>query len=201
MRSTERYQGRNQKPVPLSKAQKQERLSILLAKAAKQGGLLDPWEGGEARSLSAELGVDLGIERVELNPHATEHKEHVAFAANTQLEPAYSESGKVIGSYVERGDGHKWLVKNVSGKRHFLRRPPAIAYDKWTINDAQKKGVALLEVQDSDTGKKYICHITQFIAGCFTIDRGFGVQLALPMGKWNKAEEKQHGEQPTLLSE
>lgn len=96
--------------------------------------------------------------------------------------------------------GEKTITKIISGKKHFLTRPPAIAFDAVVIREGIKGGATQIIVIDSDTGKRYKASVQQFLDGHIDLDRGWGKQMALPMGKWNRAEKKEHGEQPTLLS-
>jgi hypothetical protein len=164
-----------------------------LAKAANQEGFLDPWEGDEARELANELGSDLSIERIPLN--AVEPKGEVSMAT---IATVYSEAGKVVGTVHEDEHGIRYLYKTVSGKIHFLRRPPAIAFDETVINQAIKNEVERIVVLDYDTGTSYTCTMKQFEMGALKLDRGFGKQMALPMGKWNQPEEQPNA-QPALI--
>lgn len=201
MRSTERYQGRNQRAAPLSQAQQQERLSLILAKGQKQGGFLDPWEADEVRQLASALNVDtLVIESIPLNESEPKGEDMTATSSVNLVERIWSEGGVVVAAVYD-SDAGKYLYKTVSGKKHFLRRPPSIAFDEVVIAKAKELGATHIMVLDKEDGTVYKCSVTQFEAGALHLDRGFGKQMALPMGKWNQpeAEEAKPDAQPSLF--
>ena len=63
--------------------------------------------------------------------------------------PIYS--GKRIVAKV-RGDT---LYKTVNSSKHFLKIPPAIAFDISTLEDAERAGAVRVQVKDRDTGTSY----------------------------------------------
>jgi hypothetical protein len=91
------------------------------------------------------------------------------------------DDGLVIGEVDEAGV----FRKRVRGSQHFLRQPPAIAFDRSTLAAAEQAGALSLEVIDLDTNSTYRCSISVFRSHCLFIDRGFGLQWALPLRRWN----------------
>jgi hypothetical protein len=74
--------------------------------------------------------------------------------------------------------------KTVSGSKHFLRKPEAIAFDIESVKAAEAAGASLVVVQDRDTGKTYTASIDQIWKSGLYLDRGFGQQVALPLTYW-----------------
>lgn len=97
---------------------------------------------------------------------------------------------KVVGSVIG-----KLFIKRVVGSKHFLRVPPAIAFDTQSLNNAKAAGATELMVIDKETGIAYVSSIANFYAEGFYIDRGFGKQIALSLDKWSTMNP----EQPKLL--
>ena len=94
--------------------------------------------------------------------------------------PVYSGS-HVIG--VVRGNAFR---KTISGSKHFLRQPPAIAVSLDALESAEKFGACWLEVLDRETNTTYQASIEHFRQDSFAFDRGYGKQLALVLSKWEK---------------
>jgi len=76
------------------------------------------------------------------------------------------------------------LRKRVRGSKHRLRVPPAWAVDEEILRQAEQDGARTVEVEDAETGIIYTAPLQEFWAKGIEIDRGFGRQLALPMGLW-----------------
>jgi hypothetical protein len=89
--------------------------------------------------------------------------------------PIYA-GGKVVGK-VEGITFHKSL----KASRHFLKIPPAIAFDASTLEDAEKAGAVKVQVTDQETGTIYKTTIAQIRDYGFRVNRGFGDQIALPL--------------------
>ena len=83
---------------------------------------------------------------------------------------------KVVG-HIEGDTFHK----QVEGSRHFLRRPPAIAFDVSTLDDAEKKGAKHVCVTD----KEYHARMSTVRDKGFSMNRGYGNQIALPLTEWS----------------
>ena len=84
-----------------------------------------------------------------------------------------------------------WLCKKIQKSKHFFRNPPVIAIDKKIFDTNYKskkiKGVKVFETEEAIT---YIASLETFIQFSILIDRGFGVQYALPLKYWTKEGEK-----------
>lgn len=103
---------------------------------------------------------------------------------------------KIVGEVI---DGK--FIKHVKGSRHFLKVPPAIAFDEKSISDAIQAGAKQAVVVDEETGIVYHCPIIRIIGWGFYFDRGYGKQIALIMEKWDvvKPPITQWAEQPALF--
>jgi len=106
--------------------------------------------------------------------------------------PIYCGS-RVVG-YVKAGV----FYKSVSGSKHFIQKPPKIAFDISTLKDAEKAGAVRVEVYDRETQTTYkatIAHIWE--CGGYE-NRGYGEQWALNMDGWIK-HQKGAPVQPSLF--
>jgi len=93
--------------------------------------------------------------------------------------PVRRSDGRVVGSI--EGDT---LRKRVYGSRHMLRTPRAWAVDADILTNAQKAGVRFVEVVDKESGTTYRTSLDRFFHFGFQLNRGFGLQVALPLEKW-----------------
>lgn len=71
--------------------------------------------------------------------------------------------------------------------RHFLRRPPAIAFDRDVIDQAHAVGAERIVCVDRDSGDAYAVTMDAFMRGAFAFNRGWGDQLALPLAQWARS--------------
>ena len=92
----------------------------------------------------------------------------------------HAAGGQVVGQV--RGDV---FAKTVRASIHFLRKPPAIAFDLCSLQEAQDLGARLVCVRDSETGRQYLASVDAIWHFGFEFDRGFGRQLALPLERWS----------------
>ncbi len=92
-----------------------------------------------------------------------------------------NERGRVVATL--RGDT---LYKPVHASRHFLRTPPAIAFDAVILEAAERDGAVFVEVLDRDSGATYRAPMADLRAKGFPFDRGHGKQVALPLACWQK---------------
>ncbi len=99
--------------------------------------------------------------------------------------------GKVIGEV--KGD---LFIKKVVGSFHFLFSPPAIANDLLALQTADRLGAKVCLVIDKQTKKRYYAPFSTIYAKGFKIDRGHGLQIALPMHHWS---HEYPAEQPSFL--
>lgn len=95
-------------------------------------------------------------------------------------------NGKVVGRVVGGV-----FFKSVRGSAHFLRVPPAIAFDVSSLDDAEKAGARGVSVVDKETGTTYQATMKVIREDGFPVNRGHGSQIALPMDKWVKSGSKQ----------
>jgi hypothetical protein len=94
--------------------------------------------------------------------------------------PIYS-GNKVIGEV--RG---RTFHKRVHSSRHFLTRPPAIAFDVGSLRQAENAGASQVDVFDEDTGKHWRAALTVIWEHGREFDRGHGRQIYLPLDLWNQ---------------
>ena len=88
-------------------------------------------------------------------------------------------SGKVVAMI----DGD-CLRKQLDGSKHFLRKPPGIAFDDAILRAAELAGARSVQVRDRETGDVYTCQLSEFALHAVKVDRGFGLQYCLPFVFW-----------------
>lgn len=93
--------------------------------------------------------------------------------------------GRVVGFV--RGDT---FTKRVQASRHFLRKPPAIAFDVQSLITAQRLGATRVEVTDTESGRVYRVQLETIRARGVRVNRGFGDQLALLLHEWNISDSE-----------
>ena len=93
---------------------------------------------------------------------------------------------KVVGNV----DGDT-LNKTLDYSKHFLRTPPAIAFDELALSKAKEMGATKIKVKDKRTGLEYHTSIVNLENRGFTFNRGFGDQIGLSLSEWSKNEESQ----------
>ncbi len=86
---------------------------------------------------------------------------------------------KVVGKVAD-GVFHK----TVRASEHFLRKPPAIAFDRSSVEDAQSAGATVVEVVDEEAARSYWATLATVKEHGFAVDRGHGAQVALTLGHW-----------------
>lgn len=75
--------------------------------------------------------------------------------------------------------------KNITGSRHILHKPRAIALSVESLTQAEHAGAREIQINDKETGRVYSCSIDDFRDKSFPIQRGgFEPQLALPLDKF-----------------
>jgi hypothetical protein len=87
---------------------------------------------------------------------------------------------KVIGK-VQGGVFYK-TIKN----KHILRKPPAIANDIGALEDAMRAGASKVCITNKDNGITYTTTMEQILNKGVKFNRGFGEQIFLPIGEWQK---------------
>lgn len=81
------------------------------------------------------------------------------------------------------------FTKLVRGSKHFLRKPPAIAFDIPTLEYVRNHGANIVRVIDNETGKSYVASIETIFKHGFEFNRGYGDQIALEMVYWNNGDD------------
>jgi hypothetical protein len=99
----------------------------------------------------------------------------------------YTSDGRHSGCVCEDGI----LKRRASARRHQLRYPPAWAFEENILREAERNGVTLVQVVDTDTGCTFTSSISRFWTHGVRIERGYGVQWALPLNQWYKQDPKQ----------
>ncbi len=89
------------------------------------------------------------------------------------------------------------LRKRVRASVHQLRRPPAWAMDADILHKAQADGARTVEIEDTETGRIFVADIQLFDLCGFRFNRGFGVQVGLPLNHWRV--EALDARQPSLF--
>ncbi len=100
------------------------------------------------------------------------------------MRPIYAQNGKIVA----RADGDK-MQKVIQGSKHFLRTPPAIAFDVFCITQAKRMNLKEIQVVDSETRTLYSVDMPTFLEKSLQLNSGFGEQMALTMEHW-KVEKK-----------
>jgi hypothetical protein len=80
------------------------------------------------------------------------------------------------------------FMKRISGSKHFLRKPPAIAFDISSLQHAEEAGATIVQVTDVDNGEMYRCTMHRIWQKGFEIDRGHGAQQAVTMENWTTGD-------------
>lgn len=89
--------------------------------------------------------------------------------------------GRVVGEVV--GEVFK---KNISGSRHILHKPRAIALSVESLTQAEKVGAHEIQITDKESGDLYACPFDRFKEYAFPIQRGgFEPQMALTLDRFD----------------
>lgn len=107
-------------------------------------------------------------------------------------QPLYGDSGKVVATV----EGQE-LYKRIQAK-HFLRKPPAIAFDLSVIRQAEELGATHIRVVDTTSRSVYRVTMKKFRAIGFPVNRGYGAQMGLTLPHWT--ESRPDESTPTQLS-
>ena len=70
-------------------------------------------------------------------------------------------------------------------KKHFLTRPPGIAFDRSTLRDAERAGASSIYITNSDTGDTFTATIGDVWRWGYSVNRGYGDQIALALIRWS----------------
>lgn len=76
--------------------------------------------------------------------------------------------------------------KSISGSRHMLHKPPALALSVESLTQAEQAGASEIYITDKESGCVYSCSIDHFKENSFPIQRGgFEPQLALMLARFD----------------
>jgi hypothetical protein len=74
--------------------------------------------------------------------------------------------------------------KTISGSKHILRRPRAIAFDRCTLRDAAAAGAICAAILDKETNTEYAISFEAIHRYSFPVLRGHGDQVAVTLEHW-----------------
>ena len=94
--------------------------------------------------------------------------------------PIYRGDGHVIG-HVEGDTFYKTISRN-----HYLKRPPAIAFDVGSLEQANEAGAIDVRVIDRDSTAIYKATIQQIFGRGQYFNRGCGHQIFMVMDDWEQ---------------
>jgi len=106
---------------------------------------------------------------------------------HTERRFLYTADGRHSGCVLEDGI----LKRRASAQRHQLRYPPAWAFEEQILREAERQGVTLVQVHDTDTGQTYTAPLSRFWTHGVRVERGYGVQVALPLNQWHREDPAQ----------
>jgi hypothetical protein len=90
-------------------------------------------------------------------------------------------NGHCVGKVVN----HQFL-KVITGSKHMLRTPRAIAFSNTSLTDIERAGAQSISVTDIETGLIYSTTVTHFQRYSFDLKRGGNEpQKALPLENWD----------------
>lgn len=98
-------------------------------------------------------------------------------------------SGKTIATVQIDLSGRLYSLKLVDATRHFLAKPPAIAYDTCALQEAGRLRVQYHRVKDERTGYEWCAEHYKFERFGRTFNRGYGEQVMLELKHWHQAPE------------
>ena len=81
------------------------------------------------------------------------------------------------------------LRVQLSGSRNLLRRRPVIAFQRRTLEDAQRLGATSIVVTDKSTGRSYRSTIFSMFANGKHWELGYDKRSALHLSLWDEADE------------
>jgi len=117
------------------------------------------------------------------NPDAAENGHQDQYTRWRPGSQAIRERGRVIGEL------HDLIFyKTLAASRHMLRRPAGWALGCDSLAQAERAGAQHVEILDTDTNRCYRASIQQIRRYGIPMNRGFGPQLALPLGYWTVAD-------------
>ena len=95
-----------------------------------------------------------------------------------------TRDGRVVGDL----DGNVAIIKK-NEKKHKLRKPEAWCFDGVLIDSIIDNGGTTIRVETTDTRKRFLVSVKDFVNNSFKLDRGYNMQLGLPVTYWNSGEK------------
>lgn len=78
------------------------------------------------------------------------------------------------------------FIKHIAFSKHTLRSPRAIAFDVSTLDDAERAGVVVAEIHDTESRNVWTAPIALIRSKGFPVRRGFGNQWTLTLEHWSR---------------
>ncbi len=103
---------------------------------------------------------------------------------------------KVGNKVIGRIEGEEF-VKPLRSSIHFLRKPPAIAFDVQSLHQAKAMGANSVKIRDLDTELVYRAPIELIFSKGFQFNRGYGEQIALTLEHWRCQKKKSGNGSPS----
>jgi hypothetical protein len=97
--------------------------------------------------------------------------------------PLRTGAGKVAGT-VRKYRGRCVLYKTADPAIHQLRQPPAWAWDRQVLDQAQSLEAVDTVIRERRSKRTWTAPLNLFRAHGFEFDRGHGPQVALPLAFW-----------------
>ena len=130
-------------------------------------------------------GISGGATRAQTSttnrPQYTPSPTHLSVAERARLLARVRR----FGVHVVSEDEGEWVHRTVRVNAHQLRQPPAWCLDVDQYAAAQALGIVGVALLD-DLGDRWRATLDDFAQYGLTIDRGAGVQRALPLARWSK---------------
>ena len=74
--------------------------------------------------------------------------------------------------------------KRLTASKHFLKKPPSIAFDITSLLQAKYAGAEAIEIDELETGSIYFTTMNKVFNKGIRLNRGYGNQLALILDEW-----------------
>lgn len=88
----------------------------------------------------------------------------------------------------------------MDGNSHILRYPkPSICIDVEILELLKARGVSEIHVTEREGRVEWWALLSQFDKAGFDVERGFGMQRALPLKEWRKTRDEASSEQMALF--
>jgi hypothetical protein len=120
----------------------------------------------------------LGTGEVDISIHKTSIPD-----SKRKTIPIVDNRGHTVGRVRETT-----FEKELNGSKHFLRVPPAIAFDLITLERAKQAGADRIRILDRDAGIIYQATFSRIETDGFKFNRGYGEQIALKLHLWEHQE-------------